>query len=162
MFLLVPVILVVLSISRANVNIGVRHILPVYPSVCSRLARSNSSLRSAAVGRRSSKPLVLTAMTSLRIAPHQIAYFNEIGAALYQGHPYSRSSPYLPWGQDLKGVKAYMDKERLPIIYLSYFGSAPPSCHQIATNTSPALGRSNGCCWAKKFQWGRNVKILAL
>jgi hypothetical protein len=37
----------------------------------------------------------------------------------------------LDWGQDLKGVKAYMDKEKLPIIYLSYFGSAPPSYYGI-------------------------------
>jgi hypothetical protein len=37
----------------------------------------------------------------------------------------------LDWGQDLKGVKAYMEKERLPIIYFSYFGTAPPSYYGI-------------------------------
>jgi hypothetical protein len=37
------------------------------------------------------------------------------------------SDSNLDWGQDLKNLKAYMDREKLPIIYLSYFGSAPPS-----------------------------------
>jgi hypothetical protein len=35
------------------------------------------------------------------------------------------------WGQDLKNLKAYMDPGELPIIYLSYFGSAPPSYYGI-------------------------------
>ena len=131
-FLLVPVILVVLSISRANVNIGVRHILPVYPFLfvlASRVATvrfRRNWFPPLLIG----TPLVLTAISSLRIAPHQIAYFNEIVGGPDQGYRYLADSN-LDWGQDLKGVKAYMDKERLPIIYLSYFGSAPPSYYGI-------------------------------
>lgn len=57
--------------------------------------------------------LVFTAISSLRIAPHQLAYFNEIVGGPDQGYRYLSDSN-LDWGQDLKGVKAYMEKENLP------------------------------------------------
>jgi hypothetical protein len=67
-----------------------------------------------------------TTISSLRIAPHQLAYFNEIIGGPSQGYKYLADSN-LDWGQDLKNLKAYMDLEKLPIVYLSYFGSAPPA-----------------------------------
>jgi hypothetical protein len=79
-------------------------------------------------------------ISSLRIAPHQLAYFNETIGGPGEGYRYLADSN-LDWGQDLKGVKTYMDKEKLPIIYLSYFGSAPPSyygiCYQYVPGTWP-------------------------
>jgi hypothetical protein len=129
-FLILPVILLLGAAFPAKINIGIRHILPVYPFLfvlASRLAtvqfrRSGALLMIAS--------LVLTAISSLRIAPHQLAYFNEIVGGPEQGYRYLSDSN-LDWGQDLKGLKAYMEKENLPIIYLSYFGTAPPSYYGI-------------------------------
>ena len=75
-------------------------------------------------------PLTWTSISSLRIAPHQLAYFNESVGGPEQGYRYLSDSN-LDWGQDLKALKAYVDKEKLPIIYLSYFGTAPPSYYRI-------------------------------
>jgi hypothetical protein len=47
-----------------------------------------------------------------------------------QGYRYLSDSN-IDWGQDLKGLKAYVDKEKLPIIYLSYSGTAPASYYGI-------------------------------
>ena len=74
--------------------------------------------------------LSFTMISSLRIAPHQLAYFNESIGGPGEGYLFLADSN-LDWGQDLKNLKAYMDKEKLPIIYLSYFGSAPPSYYGI-------------------------------
>ena len=74
--------------------------------------------------------MLFAAVSSLRIAPHQLAYFNEFVGGPEQGYRYLSNSN-LDWGQDLKGVKTYMEKENLPIIYLSYFGTAPPSYYGI-------------------------------
>jgi hypothetical protein len=74
-------------------------------------------------------PLIFTAVSSLRTAPHQLAYFNEIVGGPDQGYRYLADSN--DWGQDLKAVKLYMEKENLPIIYFSYFGTAPPSYYGI-------------------------------
>jgi hypothetical protein len=131
-FLLVPVAIIFLATTQAKVNIGLRHILPVYPFLfvlASRLATVHFDRRWLAripVGAL----LVFTAISSLRIAPHQLAYFNEFIGGPAQGYRYLGDSN-LDWGQDLKGVKAYMEKENLPIMYLSYHGTAPPSYYGI-------------------------------
>jgi hypothetical protein len=75
-------------------------------------------------------PVAWTAISSLRVAPHQLAYFNESVGGPEQGYRYLSDSN-LDWGQDLKGLTAYLDKEKLPIIYLSYFGTAPPAYYRI-------------------------------
>jgi hypothetical protein len=130
--LLLPVILFFLATSQAKVNIGVRHILPVYPflfvlaSHVATIHFSHKWFASLLIG----TPLVLTAISSLRIAPHQLAYFNEFVGGPDQGYRYLSDSN-VDWGQDLSGVKAYLEKENLLIIYLSYFGTAPPSYYGI-------------------------------
>jgi hypothetical protein len=75
-------------------------------------------------------PLVFTAFSALRVAPHQLAYFNEWVGGPEEGYRYLSDSN-LDWGQDLKGLKAYMEKENLPMIYFSYFGTAPPAYYGI-------------------------------
>ena len=132
LFLVLPVTLIFLAMTQAKTNIGLRHILPVYPFLfvlASRLVTlrfRRPSLALLLIG----IPLAWTASSSLRIAPHQLAYFNESVGGPEQGYRYLSDSN-LDWGQDLKGLKAYMDKEKLPIIYLSYFGTAPPAYYGI-------------------------------
>ncbi len=131
-FLLLPVAVFFLAMTQAKVNIGLRHVLPVYPFLfvlASRLATvefPRGWLGPLLIG----VPLIFAAVSSLRVAPHQLAYFNEWVGGPEQGYRYLSDSN-LDWGQDLKGVKAYMEKEKLPIIYLSYFGTAPPSYYNI-------------------------------
>jgi hypothetical protein len=132
LFLLLPVAIVFLATIPAKVNIGLRHVLPVYPFLfvlASRLATVRLERRWLArflIG----APLVFTVISSLRITPHQLAYFNEMVGGPDQGYRYLGDSN-LDWGQDLKGLKSYLAKEKLPIVYLSYFGSAPPSYYGI-------------------------------
>jgi 4-amino-4-deoxy-L-arabinose transferase-like glycosyltransferase len=131
-FLLVPVVVVFLATTEAKVNIGLRHILPVYPFlfvIASRLATIHFRslwIMPLLLG----IPLVFTAISSLRIAPHQLAYFNEFVGDPDQGYRYLSDSN-IDWGQDLRGVKAYTEKENLAIIYFSYFGTALPSSYGI-------------------------------
>ncbi len=160
--LLLPVMVVFLATTQAKVNIGLRHILPVYPFlfvIASRLATIHFRgrwLMPILVG----IPLVSTAISSLRIAPHQLAYFNEFVGGPDQGYRYLSDSN-IDWGQDLRGVKTYMEKENLPIIYLSYFGTAPPSYYGIRYQYVPG-----GWPWesppADKVPAGASRKILAI
>ena len=131
-FLFIPVLVILLATLQAKVNIGLRHILPIYPFLfvlASRLATVRFR-RGWPAPVLIGLPLIFTIVSSLRVAPHQLAYFNEIIGGPNQGYRYLADSN-LDWGQDLKGVKAYMDRERLPIIYFSYFGSAPVSYYGI-------------------------------
>jgi hypothetical protein len=131
-FILLPVIVIFVLTSQSQVNIGLRHILAVYPFLfvlASRLVTvrfRRQWLGPLLLG----APLVMTAVSAIRIAPHQLAYFNELVGGPDQGYRYLSDSN-VDWGQDLKGVKAYMVKENLSIIYLSYFGTAPPPYYGI-------------------------------
>jgi hypothetical protein len=131
-FLLTPVIVVFVALSQSKVNIGLRHLLPVYPFLfvlASRLAALHFRRRWTALFLIAA-PLLFTAISALRIAPHQLAYFNELIGGPDQGYRYLSDSN-LDWGQDLEGVKTYMEKENLAVIYLSYFGTAPPAYYGI-------------------------------
>jgi 4-amino-4-deoxy-L-arabinose transferase-like glycosyltransferase len=130
--LLVPVALTFMVAAQSRTNIGLRHVLPVYPLLFVLASR----LVTVRLGRPWLMPTLVaaalmgTAASALRVAPHQLAYFNELVGGPEQGHRYLSDSN-LDWGQDLKGLKAFIDNERLPIIYLAYFGSAPPAYYGI-------------------------------
>jgi hypothetical protein len=162
LFLLLPVTLIFLAMTQAKTNIGLRHILPVYPFLfvlASRTATLHLRRPSLAL-LLTGIPLACTAISSLRIAPHQLAYFNESVGGPEQGYRYLSDSN-LDWGQDLKGLKAYVDKEKLPIIYLSYFGTAPPSYYGIRYQDVASKG-SLGPPPPEKVPTDAPRKILAI
>ena len=150
LFLLGPVVVIFAAMTQSKVNLGLRHILPVYPLLfvfASRLAtlhfrRSWLGLLLLGV------PLVMTALSSLKVAPHQLAYFNELVGGPEEGYRYLSDSN-LDWGQDLKGLKGYMEREGLEMIYLSYFGSVPPAYYGIHYQPAPA-----------PWEWQHPVEVL--
>jgi hypothetical protein len=131
-FLLVPVGAIFLVCAQSKVDIGIRHVLPVYPllivlsSRVATMAPRRAWLGPALIG----TAIAATAVSALRVTPHQLAYFNELIGGPEQGHRYLSDSN-IDWGQDLKAVKTFMDQQRVPIVYLSYFGSAPPAYYGI-------------------------------
>jgi hypothetical protein len=140
-FLLVPVAILFAAAMQGRINIGLRHILPVYPFLfvaASRVATfrfKEPRLTALILG----IPLLATAVSSLHVAPHQLAYFNEAVGGPGNGYLYLSDSN-IDWGQDLKGVKAYMDREGVPMIYLSYFGNTPPGAYGIRYQYVPSFG----------------------
>jgi hypothetical protein len=130
-FLITPVVLFFLVLSQSKVNIGLRHILPIYPFLFVLASRLVTIRRYRRITQAMIiAALVITGISSLRITPHQLAYFNEFVGGPDQGYRYLSDSN-LDWGQDLEGLKEYVEKENLGTIYLSYFGTAPPSYYGI-------------------------------
>jgi hypothetical protein len=84
--------------------------------------------------------LLGTAWSSLRSTPHQLAYFNETIGGPEQGHRYLGDSN-LDWGQDLIALKQFIDREGIPIIYLSYTGTAPPAKYGLPYQDLSGWGR---------------------
>ncbi len=143
LFLLLPVGIILALMVTAKINIGVRYLTPIYPFLfvaASRLATLRFPrpwLAPLLLG----VPVLLTAASSLRQAPHYLAYFNELTRG--PGYDYSDhclADTNIDWGQDLKGLKEYVDRERLPMIYLSYFGTAPPKAYGIEYQEMPSFG----------------------
>jgi hypothetical protein len=130
-FLLLPPALYFVAMVATRINLGLRYLLPIYPFLfvlAGRLGtlQVGSSLTTAFARFGSVAAMGLTAVSSLMIAPHQLAYFNELIGGPTQGHRYLSDSN-LDWGQDLKGLKTFMDREGVPVIYLSYFGTGEPA-----------------------------------
>jgi hypothetical protein len=140
LFLLLPVGIVLGLMIPAKINIGVRYLLPIYPFlfVCAaRLATLSFPrpwLGPVALG----VPVLLTAASSLAQAPHQLAYFNELIGGPDKGDEYLADTN-IDWGQDLKGLKEYMDRQELPMVYLAYFGTAPPEEYGIRYQEAPTF-----------------------
>jgi hypothetical protein len=144
LFLLVPPALFFLAMAAGRVNNGLRQVLPVYPFLFVAASRvvTVRLLPGAAGGWLTaglvSLALVVNAGSSLKVAPHQLAYFNELVGGPGEGHRYLIDSN-LDWGQDLKGLKAYVEREGLPMIYLSYFGTARPASYGIRYQRLPGF-----------------------
>ncbi|MEE9613779.1 MAG: hypothetical protein V3W31_02355, partial [Thermodesulfobacteriota bacterium] len=130
-FLLVPLALIAVLTLRSSLNIGLRHILPAYPFLI--------VLASSVITLRFGRPVIAKAafatfsvwyaVSTLSIFPSYLAYFNEF-VGPDRGYRYLVDSN-LDWGQDLKRLKKYMDKNGVEEVYLSYFGTADPAYYGI-------------------------------
>lgn len=133
LFVAVPIALYLGSAMTAGVNIGLRHILPIYPFVLVAAAFAASELL-ASKRRRGWIALGLLALFSLfefgRAYPSNLAFFNLLVGGPANGSKYLVDSN-LDWGQDLKPLKNWMDRNGVARINLGYFGSADPAYYQI-------------------------------
>lgn len=112
----------------SNLNIGVRHLLPVFPltimlvagcaiSLSVRPPYSNSKIKKAFLGL-----LVLwQAFSVISVYPHFLSYFNELAGGPENGYKYTVDSN-LDWGQDLKRLAKWTDENNIDKIYVDYFG----------------------------------------
>jgi hypothetical protein len=111
----------------------IKYILPVYPLMCICI----SQLMNFSFSRLSSWRLIFVGLclwyliASINIYPHYLAYFNELIGGPKNGYKYLVDSN-LDWGQDLKLLKKYLDKNNIKEIKLGYFGTASPDYYKIS------------------------------
>jgi hypothetical protein len=141
-FLWLPVLIYALIAISVALNIGHRHLLPIYPFL---FVAAGGAAALGHAARRSVATLSVVAIlagwyafSAFRIHPHYLAYFNELVGGPERGYRYLVDSN-LDWGQDLKGLKAYMDRHGIARIKLSYFGTADPDYYGIACDRLPGF-----------------------
>ena len=140
-FLWIPVALyAAVSLSR-GINIGHRHLLPLYPFLF--VAAGRAATWAAAAGPRRAPAAIVGLLgawyvgAALWIHPHYLAYFNELAGGPARGYRILVDSS-LDWGQDLRGLKPYMEAHGIPRVKLSYFGTADPAYYGIACDLLPS------------------------
>lgn len=114
-----------------NLNIGVRHILPVFPftyilvsrGLITGLAKIKNHSYKKVIWYLAITLLIWYAFSSLSTFPHYIPYFNKAVGGTDQGHKYVVDSNY-DWGQDLKRLKEWTEKNNVQKIKIDYFGGA--------------------------------------
>lgn len=144
LFLLVPAAVYLGVAMTTAINIGLRHILPIYPFVLLLAAAAAWEVAGAA-WRARTKWLVLGGLmgfwlwTYARVYPHTLTFFNQLVGGARNGSDYLVDSN-LDWGQHLKQLKEWMDEEGVARINLAYFGMADPAYYGIGCVLLPGTG----------------------
>lgn len=153
-FLLAPPLALAGVFIAGGKDIGLRYLLPVYPFVFllagAALPQGPAAWKEhlrAWQQRGGPFPwrLGLTGALCLwylvgaaRIHPHHLAYFNELVGGPANGYRYLVDSN-LDWGQDLKGLKEYMERHGIERIKLSYFGTVDPALYHLDYQWLPSF-----------------------
>jgi hypothetical protein len=127
-FLTIPPILYLLIATGTGLNIGARHILPMYPFLSvliggTALAMARSDRRWAYVV---GVLLAWHVVSSARAYPDYLAYSNEFWGGPTNTYKYLTDSN-TDWAQQLKAVKKYLDNRGARDCWFAYF--AEPSIH---------------------------------
>ncbi|MGB7435268.1 MAG: hypothetical protein WBR26_23855 [Candidatus Acidiferrum sp.] len=127
-FALVPVAVFLLSAMSSKINLGVRHILPIYPFliVLAALAAGYYAARSRIAAVVCAALLAFQAVSYARSYPNEIAYANEAWGGPKHLYKYLGDSN-VDWGQALYRVKDYITARRINDCWIAWFGARKPS-----------------------------------
>jgi hypothetical protein len=127
-FLTIPPVLYLLIATGTGLNIGARHILPMYPFLS--VLIGGAALALAHRDRRWAYVVGLLlawhAVSSARAYPNYLAYSNEFWGGPANTYKYLTDSN-TDWGQQLKAVKKYLDNRGVKDCWFAYF--VEPSIH---------------------------------
>ncbi|MFY9484326.1 MAG: glycosyltransferase family 39 protein [Patescibacteria group bacterium] len=118
--------------SRAN--IGLRHILPIYPLLfvlSGTLAIAKNQWLKITI------PIILSVFLVIefvRSYPYYLSYFNQLYGGTENGYAIATDSN-IEWGQDLKRIKSYIDSHNLDKPYLEYYWDGLSSVNYYGINS---------------------------
>ncbi|GGG72588.1 glycosyltransferase family 39 protein [Edaphobacter dinghuensis] len=122
LFLLVPPVFFFAVAMHSTMNIGQRHILPIYPFLYVLLAGAAAWLiqRNRRWSYAIAALLLWQVVTSARLAPAYMAYANEAWGGPSLLHKYLGDAN-TDWGQQLKAAKRYLDRRGIKNCWFAYF-----------------------------------------
>ena len=129
-FVLVPILVFLVAAMASRINIGLRHVLMVYPFLALLAAFACKALLERKRGAIVVAAVAIWSLEFGRVYPDMLAFFNALVGGPAHGAEYLVDSS-LDWGQDLKPLKRWMDDKGLTEINLAYFGSADPAYYGI-------------------------------
>jgi len=123
---------------HSRLNLGIRHLLPVFPFTIMLVSRQIGRWLEMAPGLSvrllsllSTRRVVVACLllwqvvSVLRVYPSFLAYFNEAVGGPAGGARYVVDSN-LDWGQDLRRLRAFVDTHQITQIGVDYFGGGSP------------------------------------
>lgn len=129
----------------SNLNIGVRHILPIFPFIYLLVARQTirwtkaydleepqtiiqqiKHFFSMCLNALEKYSVLITLLLWIFLSnvlsfPYYLSYYNALGGGVWNGYKIATDSNY-DWGQDMKRLKEFTDKSQIDKIYIDYFG----------------------------------------
>ena len=132
-FVFVPIAVFLGAAMASGINLGLRHVLPIYPFVLLIAAVSVKGILTSGVRWA---PIALTvaiaagAIELARVYPNPLAFFNQLVGGPANGYRYLADSN-VDWGGDLKRLRQWMARNRVEHVNLAYFGQADPEYYDI-------------------------------
>jgi len=149
LFLVFPPLFYFIFSLTSNINLGLRHVLPVYSFIFVTVGYLFVLVKDKFSKIILYLLIVFYMLSSLLIFPHYLAYFNEISGGPSNGTKYLVDSN-IDWGQDVKKLKKYLDDNNIEYICSSYFGQAEFKYYGIdfrylPNNNDPSLIKKINC-----------------
>src|SRR6266700_2223888 len=119
LFLAMPVAIHLGVAMASGMNIGVRHILPIFPFLVALV-------------------LLFDVVSSVRAFPTYLAYANELWGGPSQTYKYLTDSN-VDWAQQLKTTKQYLDGRGIKECWFAYFGQGVLEPHYYGIPSKPLL-----------------------
>ncbi|HEX9722533.1 MAG TPA: glycosyltransferase family 39 protein [Candidatus Paceibacterota bacterium] len=117
-----------------NLNIGMRHLLPLFPMLYILTIWGLKELLSHIQNNRA-KRIAISAIvglflwyigSSLMAFPHYIPYYNALAGGTQNGYQIAVDSNY-DWGQDFYKLLAFVEANNIQKLHLDYFGGEDPA-----------------------------------
>lgn len=129
----VPLVIYVVGTFASRLNLGLRHLLPIYPLLF--LLIGWAVVQRPLLGRWChrlvvSAALMLLPIGTLAVHPFEIASFSQLVGGLPSGHRYLLDSN-LDWGQDLLRLQRELRRRSSDRVALAYFGTADPETYGV-------------------------------
>jgi len=122
----------------AGSNMGIRHVLPIYPFLILAAAAGAWEL----ARRHPAWALVVAALVAFHLAsslhslPDYLAYSNELWGGPSQTYRRLADSN-ADWGQGLREARQYLQRRNIKDCWLAYYGSADPAYYQLPCKLLP-------------------------
>ena len=147
--------LLLLTASFSHFQIGLRHVLPVYPFLFVFCGGALGGLKGKLSLFVPAALLLWQVQASAGIYPYYLTYFNELAGGPARGHEHLLDSN-LDWGQDLKALTRFLDAEKVSDLTLSYYGTTVPGYigrdyQDLFSSIAEKSGHINGSSPSKEY-----------
>ena len=129
-FLILPFFVYFIIALGSNLQVGIRHLLPIYPLCFVISARSIVYFKYRLSRIVIVASIIWLILGTLIIWPNFLSYFNEIAGGPDNGWRYLRDSN-IDWGQDLPALSRNLKENDIKEVTLEYFGEDSPMAYGI-------------------------------
>ena len=132
LWMLIPATVFLAASMTSNLNIGLRHILPIFPflSVLAAAGAWRLAKKHRAWGIIVGGLVLIHAASSLRAFPNYLSYSNELWGGPSETYRVLTDSN-VDWGQGLPAVKRYLETHAATPCWLAYFGTVDPAYYEL-------------------------------
>lgn len=112
----------------ANLNLGVRHVLPIFPCLFAFTGWGLAQLNKPWLKAIATAAFLWAAVTTAQAFPGYLAYYNQLAGGKEQGARLAADSNY-DWGIDLHRLRLWAEQHPHDPLYVSYFGRLLPEAY---------------------------------